>query len=250
MKGVKFSDKPDYVIKTEKFIEVFEEIIMKDKTTLESFRVKFLKEIYDTYYTEIVSKVMPGNGKVNDHFIKNNLEFKLGKSTLPISTIYTNITKHVKENNIRSIHPPKILLGFFSVMFHTVVKEEPKETLDLISENINTLMGAIEDLIRPPTPPSNSMFDMVKNFNPGQMSEFFNKIGQDPRMSEEFKKVHGKVTDIFKNKDPAQAMGELFKEMSAHAGMDEQDNPQSIEKEEKEESQDVSDESANAESQN
>ena len=226
MKGVKFSDKPDYVLKTENFIEVFEEVIMKDKDTLEKFRLKFLKSIYDDNYTDITAKIMSEEGKVNDKFIKEGLEIVVGSSVLPVSTIYTKITEHIKKNKLRSTHPPRIILSFFAVMYHTVLKEETKETKDLISENINTMMGVIEELTRPPSPQGNSMADMFKNFNPGKMSEMFNKMGQDPRMSGEFKKAHGKVAEILKSEDPTKVMGDLFKEMTAHAAEAQEENPQ------------------------
>ncbi len=227
MKGVKFSDKPEFIKKTEAFTEVvIEDIVMKDKEKLENFRAKFLKPIYDENYTDIISKVIPSEGKVNDKFVKEGLEIKVGKNVLPISEIYVNITKHVKEKNLRSIHAPKIILGFFAVMFYTVAKEESKETLDMISDNMDSMINTIEDMLRPPTPPGGGMMDMLKNFNPGKMSEMFSQMGQDPRMSEEFKKAHGKVTEILKSDNPSEAMGELFKEMSAHAATAQEENPQ------------------------
>lgn len=227
MKGVKFSDKPEYIKKTESFIEVvIEEIVLKDKEKLENFRSKFLKPIYDEHYTDIIAKVIPSEGKANDKFFKEGLEIKVGSNVLPISEIYVNITKHVKEKSIKSIHAPKILLGFFAVMFYTVIKEESKETLDMISENMDSMISIIEDLLRPPTPPSGGMMDMLRNFNPGKMSEMFSQMGQDPRMSEEFKKAHGKVTEILKSDNPSEAMGALFKEMSMHAAMAQEENPQ------------------------
>lgn len=227
MKGVKFSDKPEFIKKTESFTEVvIEDIVMKDKEKLENFRAKFLKPIYDQNYTDIIAKVIPSEGKVNDKFVKEGLVIEVGKNVLPISEIYTNITKHVKDNNLRSIHAPKILLGFFAVMFYTVAKEESKETLDMISDNMDSMINTIEEMLRPPTPPPGGMMDMLKNFNPGKMSEMFSTMGQDPRMSEEFKKAHGKVAEILKSENPGEAMQELFKEMTSHAVTVEEDNPQ------------------------
>lgn len=227
MKGVKFSDKPEYIKKTEAFVEVvIDDIVMKDKEKLENFRAKFLKPIYDHNYTDIIAKVIPSEGKVNDKFVKEGMEIRVGKNVLPISEIYTNITKHVKDKNLRTIHAPRILLGFFAVMFYTVHKEESKETLDMISENMDSLINTIEDMLRPPTPPGGGVMDMLKNFNPGNISEMFNKMGQDPRMSEEFKKAHGKVAEILKSENPTEVMKELFNEMSVHAAAAQEENPQ------------------------
>jgi hypothetical protein len=230
MRGVKFSDKPEYIKKTEAFTEVIiEGIALKDKVKLENFRTRVLKPIYEQNYTEIISKVIPSEGKVDDKFMKEGLEIKVGSNVLPVSEIYTNITKRIKDKNLRSIHPPKILLGFFAVMFYTMKEEESeenKETLDMISDNMDSMINSIEDILRPPSPTGGGMMDMIKNFNPGKMSEMFNKMGQDPRMSEEFKKAHGKVAEILKSDNPSEVMGELFKEMSAHASASQEENPQ------------------------
>jgi len=217
LKGVRLSDKPKYVEQSEEFSEFFENIL-REKGAVEKFREKILKDIYEDNYTDIISKAIDDDNNPHDSFMLDDLNFNFGKFCLPISTIYKNITEYAKKN--RSVHPPKIMLGFYATMFHTVKNDgETKETLDLISNNINIMIEAIEDISRPlPSSSSgNFLMDALKKFNPGEATEMFNKIGSDPRMSEEFKKVHGKVTDIFKSENPMDALNSLFKEMSAEA---------------------------------
>lgn len=223
MKGKLFSDKPEYIVQQEQFSEFFENVLKKPEA-IEKFRNKVLKDVYDANYTDVIEKIVI-DGKANDKFMLSGIEFRFGKFILPISKIYRNATLHAKEN--RSVHPPKILLGFYAVMYYTVKDEESKECLDLISSNINSMIESIEEMARPPPqassgmPGGNFIKDALSKFDLGQTTEMLNKISSDPKMSGEFKKMCGKVQEVFESGNPMEALGELVKESSIHAAQSE-----------------------------
>lgn len=216
MKGKLFSDKPDYVVQQEQFSEFFENVLKKPEA-IEKFRNKVLKDVYDSNYTDVIEKII-NDGKANDKFMLSGIEFRFGKFVLPISKIYRNATLHG-----RSVHPPKILLGFYAVMYYTVKEEESKECLDLVSSNINSMIETIEEMARPPPGAGGGMSggnffkDALSKFDLGQTTEMLNKISSDPKMSGEFKKMCGKVQEVFESGNPMESLGDLIKESSIHA---------------------------------
>jgi len=228
MKGKLFSDKPEYIVQQEQFSEFFENVLKKPES-VEGFRTKVLKDVYDINYTDVIEKIIPtdgeSEGKANDKFMMSGIEFRLGKFILPISNIYRNATLQAKE--AKSVHPPKILLGFYAVMYYTVKDDESKECLDLISSNINTMIEAIEEMARVPAPnPGGNFFkEALGKFDLGQTTEMLNKISSNPKMSGEFKKMCNKVQQVFESGDPMEALGELIKESSIHAAEQMDDGP-------------------------
>lgn len=216
MRGKLITDKPDYIEQQEQFSEFFENVYRKPEA-IEKFKDKVLKDIYDNNYTDIIEKIIVDNVP-KDRFMMNGLEFKFGKFVLPISKIYRNASLHAKEN--RSAHPPKILLGFYSVMFHTVKKEESKECLDLIAANISSMIEAIEEIAKPPQAQqagANIFQDLIKNFDISQPNSFLDKLTNNPNMPEELRGACDKVKQIFGSENPIEALEKFAKETTIHA---------------------------------
>ena len=214
-KGKRISEKPEFVTQTEEFndfvVEISEKHGMKG---WEKFHEKVLKNVYDLRYTDIINKIFEEEGKANDSFMSNHMEFRYGNKVLPISIVYKTIIEHAKTNPI--FHPMKILLGFYSVMFYTaVMNKEPKTDLDLISDNINLMIDKLEEFARPPPQEGGFMNDMMskfKNMDLGKATEMLESLSQNPHAPPDLKEHKMKLKDVMKSPNPTERIGEFLKD--------------------------------------
>jgi hypothetical protein len=214
MKGKLLSEKPDYVRETEIFTEFFRNVLGEAKA-IEKFRVKVLKPLYDEIYSDLLSKVID-DGKVQDSFIKEGISFKFGSYSLPISKIYSTVLELMEQDKkMKVIHPPKIILAFYAVMFYAVEKEESKEALDMIAVNMNLMIETIEDMTKPPPQDGGNVIkDAFKKLNPAKMMEMMGSMNKDPRANAQMKQMFGKMQEAFGADDPMTALGDMIKESS------------------------------------
>ena len=209
-KGKLISDKPEFILQTEEFSDFFKNVL-SDPKLVDKFREKVLKDIYDQNYTDIIEKIVGDDGKAQDKFMSSDIRFNFNKFCLPVSAVYKAIVEFSKKQRV--VHPAKILLGFYAVMFHTVVKEESKESLDLISVNINQMIDTLEEMARPPPREKSNFFqEALKNFNPGQATELLNKISNMPEANGQAKDALAKVKEMLSSDNPLEGLGNLLEE--------------------------------------
>ena len=215
MKGKRISEKPTFVSQTEEFGDFLGEVSSKEGVKgIEKIREKVLKDVYDQNYTDVINKILEGGGKANDSFMSSGIELRVGKICLPVSEVYKAIGEHSKKK--RTPHPVKILLGFYAVMYHTAgASGETKESLDLISDNINLMIDALEEMSRPPPSDGGFMGDLMSKFKGmdiGKVGEMLESLAQNPSAPPDLKNHVVKLQDVIKSDNPAEKIGEFLRE--------------------------------------
>lgn len=227
-------NKPFWMVQTEKFSSLFNRI--KDKLeAVESFRHKVVAPVYETHNVNLLNRLIDEDGTVQDDFLKVTLQqtndfrinitpggvyFQLDKLFLPISEVYTQAVNYSlahKDENVP--YPVQILLGFYSSVYQAVKDKEEAESMDLLKQNIQTLVDGMEVCDQPSTKANKGPVDMLQNMlgniDMGQIGEMMGKVTGDPQASKEFGEVFGRMTEVIKNGgNPLEAMGDIIKNAS------------------------------------
>ena len=239
-----------WLIQVERFSSVFERIRnegAKDGQLhpLEGLKDNIIYPIFQEHSTMLTALVVEDD-VIRDSFIKipkdsaeekpRGIKLEIGKFYLPVSEIYTDIVSVAVNNpNINVVLPIRILLGFFSTVYHTITLKEDDQTLVLVKENIDKLISYIEvnELPQRQKAPSNPM-DMIQralgNIDMSKISDMFNKVSGNSEASKEFNDVLSKMSDGMKSGKPfTDVMGDLVKEASINASADEEDSTENQE---------------------
>ena len=230
-------NKPFWMVQTEKFSSLFNRI--KDKLeAVESFRHKVVAPIYETHNVNLLNKLVGDDGIVQDDFLKITLHqtndfrinitpggvyFQLDKLFLPISEVYTQAVNYSLTHKNENIpFPVQILLGFYSSIYQAVKDKEEAESMEMLKQNIQTLLEGMEVCDQPPAKVNKGPVDMLQNMlgniDMGQIGEMMGKVTGDPQASKEFGEVFGKMTEVIKNGgNPLDAMGDIIKSASMRA---------------------------------
>ena len=233
-----------WLIQVERFSSVFERIKNEGSKNgqlhpLEGLKDNIIYPIFQEHSTMLTALVVEDD-VIRDSFIKipkdssdekpRGIKLEIGKFYLPVSEIYTDIVSVAVNNpNINVVLPIRILLGFFSTVYHTITLKEDDQTLVLVKENIDKLISYIEvnELPRRQKASTNPM-DMIQkalgNIDMSKISDMFNKVSGNSEASKEFNDVLSKMSDGMKNGKPfTDVMGDLVKEASVNASMDEEE---------------------------
>ena len=234
-----------WLIQVERFSSVFERIRNEGSKDgqlrpIEGLKDNIIYPLFQEHSTMMTSPVVEDD-VVRDSFIKipkdsqeerpRGVKLEIGKFYLPVSEIYTDIVSFAVNNPDRNITSPiRILLGFFSTVYHTITLKEDDQTLVLVKENIDKLISYIEvnELPQRQKASSNPM-DMIQkalgNIDMSKISDMFNKVSGNSEASKEFNDVLSKMSDGMKSGKPfTDVMGDLVKEASVNAAMDEEDS--------------------------
>ncbi len=227
-------NKPFWMVQTEKFSSLFNRI--KDKLeAVESFRHKVVAPVFETHNVNLMNQLISDDGVVQDDFLKVSLQqtndfrinvtpggvyFQLDKLFLPISEVYTQAVNYSLAHKSENVpFPVHILLGFYSSIYQAVKDKEEAESMEMLKQNIQTLVDGMEVCDQPPARANKGPIDMLQNMlgniDMGQIGEMMGKVTGDPQASKEFGEVFGKMTEVIKNGgNPLDAMGDIIKSAS------------------------------------
>ena len=238
--------KQPYHVQTEKFSSFFDKV-SEDETLLQNLQSKVVLPVFSNHSMSFLSTLIDADGKVSDEFLKVSKEtedddgsfkiktvpkgiyFQVSKVFLPISEVYTEAVKVCVERKGENLpYPNKILLGLYSVVYHSVKETTPPDQLEIITENRNVLAESLESCDETPRAATDSgPMGMIKNilgnidFN--QIGDMMQKVSGDDKSSKEFGDVFGKISDTIKGGgNPLDAMGDIIKQVSMQAAMDEE----------------------------
>ena len=238
--------KQPYHVQTEKFSSFFDKV-SEDETLLQNLQSKVVLPVFTTHSMSFLSPLIDADGKVSDEFLKvskdseeddgsfkiktvpKGIYFQVSKVFLPISEVYTEAVKVCVERKGENLpYPNKILLGLYSVIFHAIRETTPADQLEIITENRNVLAESIESCDETPRAATDSgPMGMIKNilgnidFN--QIGDMMQKVSGDEKSSKEFGEVFGKISDTIKTGgNPLDAMGDIIKQVSMQAAMDDE----------------------------
>ena len=243
-RGNIMENKPSYTVQTEKFFSFYEKIASsseKDKQTLlENLKQKVVGPVYDKYSLNFLNKLVSDEGKVEDSFIKvpasasgdslkirttpGGIYFQISKVFLPISEVYTEAVKVSLQHKGENLpFPNKILLGLYSVIFHSVKDRLDRDTSNYFTENIKTLNESLEvcdEVKEKPTDqgPMGLIKNMLGNIDFNQIGDMMAKVSGDEKSSKEFSDVFGKLSESIKNgSNPLEVMGDIIKQATVEA---------------------------------
>ena len=230
-------------VQTEKFSSFFEKV-SEDDLLLENLQKKVVVPLFNTNSMSFLSPLIDANGKVSDDFLKcqkreeeddgsfkirtnpDGIYFQISKVFLPVSEVYTEAVKACVERKGENLpYPNKILLGLYSVIFHSIRETTEQDQLDVINDSRKILAESLESCDETPRSGSESgPMGMIKNllgnidFN--QIGDMMQKVSGDEKSSKEFGDVFSKISDSIKTGgNPLEAMGDIIKEVSAQAAM-------------------------------
>ena len=238
-------NKNRWLIQVERFFSVFERIKNESAKDGQLHPVEGLKDniifpVFQEHSTMMTSPIID-NDVVRDSFIKiskedsdmeppRGIKLEIGKFYLPVSEIYTDIVSFAISHPDANITAPiRILLGFFSTIYHTITLKEDDNTLILIKDNIDKLVEYIESNEIPQRQKASSNpMDMIQralgNIDMSKISDMFNKVSGNSETSKEFNDVLAKMSDGMKSGRPfTDVMGDLVKDASFNAAKEEYD---------------------------
>lgn len=229
--------KPSWLSQTERFSSFFD-LIKENEGDVENFRSKFSLPVYNRYSVNLNSKLIDSENKVQDAYIKikvnNNAEFKLktepegiyfniDRFFLPVSEAYSRVlTFETKNKDQNNLYATCILIGMYSVLYHTALPEEGKESLEGLHNNIEILVSALDVLDKPANQNQGGPMAMLKNFMENMdlepIKDMFGSVGGDHQMN-------GNLGDLLmqmgKNVqdggNPFEMMTEMVKEVTVKA---------------------------------
>lgn len=250
-RGELLAGKPSWLGQTERFSSFFDRI--KDNSEIiEKFRTRVVLPLYNRYNVNLNSKLIDTDNKVQDTYIKikinNTNDFKLKTEPegiylnierffLPVSEAYSRVLAHeTKNKDQNNLYATCILIGFYSVLYHSALPDEGKENLEGLYENITLMVSAL-DVLEKPEPVNNggpmAMFqNFMKNIDLGQIGEMMSKITNDDTANGNLGDVLKKMgSAVEKGENPFNIMEDIVKEASAHVGKqddDEDDEPEVV----------------------
>jgi hypothetical protein len=245
-KDVKSANK--WQIQVDVFLTVID-MIKKEKVEdskmhpIEGLKNNIMYPIFQEHSTMLTSPIIEDD-VVRDSFIKipktdsskelpRGIKIEFGKYCLPVSEIYTEmVTFSINNKDLNTTLPIRILLGFFSTIYHTITLKEDSDTLILIKENIDKLVEYIEsNEVANRRQTSSNPMDMIQKALGGmdmsKISDMFNRVSGNGEASKEFDSVLSKMSDGMKSGKPfTDVMGDLVKDVSLNASNEnyDQDN--------------------------
>jgi hypothetical protein len=231
-------------VQTEKFSSFFEKV-SEDDLLLENLQKKVVVPLFDTHSMSFLTPLIDSDGKVSDEFLKcqkkededegsfkirtnpDGIYFQISKVFLPISEVYTEAVKACVERKGENLpYPNKILLGLYSVIFHSIRDTTEQDQLDIINESRTVLAESLESCDETPrqgndSGPMGMIKNLLGNIDFNQIGDMMQKVSGDEKSSKEFGEVFSKISDSIKTGgNPLEAMGDIIKEVSAHAAME------------------------------
>ena len=237
--------KQSYHVQTEKFSSFYDKV-SEDETLLQNLQTKVVLPVFNTHSMSFLSPLIDADGKVSDDFLKfqkkededgsfkikttpNGIHFQVSKVFLPISEVYSEAVKVCVERKGENLpYPNKILLGLYSVIFHTIRENTSSEELEIITQSRNVLAESIESCDETPrsntdSGPMGMIKNILGNIDFNQIGDMMQKVSGDDQSSKEFGEVFGKISDTIKSGgNPLDAMGDIIKQVSMQAAMDDE----------------------------
>ena len=233
--GSIMSGKPSYQVQTEKFSSFYDKV-KENEEMVDNLRKKVVVPVFNSHSMSFLSNLVGSDGKVQDEFLKvsrvddsdfkikvnpDGIYFQVSKVFLPVSEVYTEAVRLSIEKKSENLpFPNKILLGLYSIVFHSIRDEVPKDQLDIVQENRKVLSDSLESCDDTPaerrdTGPMGMIKNILGNIDFNQIGDMMQKVSGDENSSKEFGDVFGKISDTIKNGgNPLEAMGDIIKQVS------------------------------------
>lgn len=236
------SGKPSHHVQTEKFSSFFDKV-KNNEDMLDNLRKKVVVPVFNANSMSFLTNLIDSEGKVQDDFLKTTMKedtefkikvapdgifFQISKVFLPVSEVYTEAIKISLDKKSENLpFPNKILLGLYSVVFHSIKEETPPDQLEIIQENVKTLTDSLDSCDETPTErtdagPMGMIKNILGNINFDQIGDMMQKVSGDEKSSKEFGEVFGKISDTIKSGgNPLDAMGDIIKQVSMNIAEEE-----------------------------
>ena len=240
--GSIMSGKPAYHVQTEKFSSFYDKV-KENEDMVDNFRKKVVVPVFNSHSMSFLSNLVGADGKVQDEFLKvsrvDDSDFKIrvnpdgiylqvSKVFLPVSEVYTEAVRlSIEKKSDNLPFPNKILLGLYSIVFHAIRDEVPKDQLDMIQENRKVLSDSLESCDEAPTErrdagPMGMIKNILGNIDFNQIGDMMQKVSGDENSSKEFGEVFGKISDTIKSGgNPLEPMGDIIKQVSMNIAEEE-----------------------------
>ena len=232
--------KQPYHVQTEKFSSFYDKV-SEDEGLLRNLQTKVVVPVFNTHSMSFLNPLVGADGKVADEFLKcqkkdedssefkiktvpEGIYFQIAKVFLPVSEVYTEAVRVSVERKGENLpFPKKILLGFYSVIFHAIREETADDQLEMINENRKVLAESLESCDDTPqrtqeSGPMGMIKNLLGNIDFNQIGEMMQKVSGDENSSKEFGEVFGKISETIKGGgNPLEAMGDIIKQVSMQA---------------------------------
>ena len=237
--------KQPYHVQTEKFSSFYDKV-SEDDTLLQNLQNKVIVPVFNTHSMSFLSPLVNAEGKVDDEFLKcqkkeddskdfkiktapDGIYFQISKVFLPVSEVYTEAVRVSVERKSENLpFPKKILLGLYSVIFHSIRENTSQDQLEIINDNRTLLAESLESCDDTPqrsqeSGPMGMIKNILGNIDFNQIGDMMQKVSGDDKSSKEFGEVFGKISETIKDGgNPLEAMGDIIKQVSMQAAMDEE----------------------------